>query len=169
MDETETRLDSLCSKIIESDKTIRFVGVSNKMGNQIISRYRSGLTPLLTPKEIEMYVMESVLRMSTRKDFESKLGKPTYSFTLYQKVKRVTITLESKEYPILMASFDLEADHENIIVNKILPTVNEEGLCLDVAKLLVIMPFMLFICCYLFLNLYYVSCIDNSVEIFTTF
>jgi hypothetical protein len=48
MDEAEQRLDSLCSRIIEADKAIRFVGISNKMGNQIISRYRSGLTPLLT-------------------------------------------------------------------------------------------------------------------------
>jgi hypothetical protein len=128
MNEDEQRLDSLCSKIIESDKAIRFVGISNKMGNQIISRYRSGLTPLLTPSEIEMYAMQTILRMNTRKDFELKLGKPLYSFTLYQKVKRVTITLENKEYPILMASFDLEADHDNIIVNKILPLINEEGL-----------------------------------------
>src|ERR671918_1680522 len=128
MDETEKRLDSLCSRILESDKTIIFVGISNKTGNQIISRNRSGLTPLLTPKETEKLAIDSVLRMNTRKDFESKLGKPLYSFTLYQKVKRVTITLESKEYPILLASFDLEADHENIIVNKILPLVNEEGL-----------------------------------------
>jgi hypothetical protein len=128
MNETEQRLDSLCSKIIESDKTIRFVGISNKMGNQLISRYRKGLTPLLTPSEIEMYAMQSVLRMNTRKDFELKLGKPIYSFTLYQKIKRITITLDSKEYPILMTSFDLEADHENIIVNKILPLINEEGL-----------------------------------------
>jgi hypothetical protein len=51
-EKTEKRLDSLCGRIIESDKTIRFVGISNKMGNQIISRYKSGLTPLLTPKEI---------------------------------------------------------------------------------------------------------------------
>jgi hypothetical protein len=128
MNKDEQRLDSLCSKIIESDKAIRFVGISNKMGNQIISRYRNGLTPLLTPKEIEMYAMQTVLRMNTRKDFELKLGKPIYSFTLYQKVKRVTITLENKEYPILMASFDLEADHDNIIVNKILPLINEERL-----------------------------------------
>jgi hypothetical protein len=128
MDETEKRLDGLCSKIIESDKTIRFVGISNKMGNQVISRYRSGLMPLLTPKEIEMYAMQTVLRMNTRKDFELKLGKPIYSFTLYQKIKRVTIALENKEYPILMASFDIAADHENIIVNKILPMINEEGL-----------------------------------------
>jgi hypothetical protein len=128
MNEDKQRLGSLCSKIIESDKAIRFVGISNKMGNQLISRYRGGLTPLLTPSEIEMYAMQTVLRMNTRKDFDLKLGKPIYSFTLYQKVKRVTIPLESKEYPILMASFDLEADHENIIVNKILPMVNEEGL-----------------------------------------
>jgi hypothetical protein len=128
MNEAEQRLDCLCSKIIESDKAIRFVGISNKMGNQLISRYRKGLTPLLTPSEIEMYAMQTVLRMNTRKDFELKLGKPLYSFTLYQKVKRVTIPLENKEYPILMASFDVEADHDNIIVNKILPLINEEGL-----------------------------------------
>ena len=100
MDEAAQRLDSLCNRIIESDKAIRFVGISNKMGNQIISRYRTGLTPLLTPKEIEMYALQSVLRMNTRKDFESKLGKPIYSFTIYQKIKRVTIALENKEYPI---------------------------------------------------------------------
>jgi hypothetical protein len=128
MDEAEQRLDSLCSRIIEADKAIRFVGISNKMGNQIISRYRSGLTTLLTPKEIEMYAIQSVLRMNTRKDYESKLGKPIYSFTLYQKLKRVTVTLENKEYPILLASFDIEADHDNIIVNKLLPMINEEGL-----------------------------------------
>ena len=66
--------------------------------------------------------------MNTRKDFESKLGKLLYSFTIYQKIKRVTITLENEEYRILMASFDIEADHENIIVNKILPMINDEGL-----------------------------------------
>ena len=31
MDEAELRLDSLCSRIIEADKAIRFVGISNKM------------------------------------------------------------------------------------------------------------------------------------------
>jgi hypothetical protein len=86
------------------------------------------LIPLLTTEETEKLAIESVLRMNTRKDFESKLGKPIYSFTIYQKVKRVTIALENMEYPILMTSFDIEADHENIIVNKILPLVNEEGL-----------------------------------------
>src|ERR671924_2198165 len=126
MNEAEQRLDGLCSRIIESDKTIRFVGIVNKMGNPLISRYRSGLTPLLTPSEIEIYAMQSVLRMNTRKDYELKLGKPIYSFTLYEKIKRVTIPLESNDYPILMASFDIEADHESIILKKIIPFVKKE-------------------------------------------
>lgn len=121
-------LQGLCKDILESDRSIRFIGISDKMGKQIASSYRAELVPLLTPTEIEMSAIESVLRMKTRKDFESKLGKPIYTFTLYQKIKRVTITLENKEYPILMASFDLEADHDNIIVNKILPLINELGL-----------------------------------------
>jgi hypothetical protein len=121
-------LHDLCNRILESDRSIRFVGISDKMGNQSVSIYRAGLKPLLTPAEIEMYGMQSVLRMSTRKDYEVKLGKPIYSFTLYQKIKRVTITLESEEYPILLASFDLDADHNNIITNKILPLINEIGL-----------------------------------------
>jgi len=75
-----------------------------------------------------MLAIESVLRMNTRKDFESKLGKPIYSFTLYEKVKRATITLESEEYPILMVSFDIQANHDNIIMDKIIPIVRREGL-----------------------------------------
>jgi hypothetical protein len=33
-----------------------------------------------------------------------------------------------KNIPSLWHHFDIEADHENIIVNKILPLINEEGL-----------------------------------------
>jgi hypothetical protein len=98
------------------------------MGREIVSSFRNNVTLLLTPQEIEMFAIESVLRMNTRKDFESKLGKPIYSFTLYEKVKRATITLESEEYPILMVSFEIKAEHEHIIMDKILPIIRKEGL-----------------------------------------
>jgi hypothetical protein len=124
----EEDLGRLCNKILESDSSVRFVGIPNKMGRQIVSSYRNGLTLLLTPQEIEMFAIESVLRMNTRKDFESKLGRPIYSFTLYEKVKRATITLENEEFPILMASFDIQADHDHIIMDKILPIIRKEGL-----------------------------------------
>src|SRR5215212_1198587 len=124
----EEDLRRLCTQILRSDSSVRYVIIPNKMGRQIVSSYRNGLTPLLTPQEIEMFAIESVLRMNTRKDFESKLGKPIYSFTLYEKVKRATITLETEEYPILMVSFHIQADHDYIIMNKILPIIRKEGL-----------------------------------------
>ena len=119
-------VDNLCKKIIELDSAIRFVGIPNKFGKQIVVGYRKDLVPLLTESESELYAVESVMRMNTRKDFESKLGKPIYSFTLYEKIKRTTISLDNKDYPILLVSFDTEADHESIVLNKIIPFVNNE-------------------------------------------
>ena len=117
---------NMCKQIIELDSAIRFVGIPNKFGKQIVVEYRKGLTPLLTDTESELYAVESVMRMNNRKDYESKLGKAIYSFTLYEKIKRTTISLDNKDYPILMVSFDTEADHESIILNKIIPFVKNE-------------------------------------------
>lgn len=119
-------MHNLCKQIIELDSTIRFAGIPNKFGKQIVVEYRKGLAPLLTDSESELYAIESVIRMNTRKDYESKLGKPIYSFTLYEKIKRTTISLDNKDYPILMVSFDTDADHESIILNKIIPFVKNE-------------------------------------------
>jgi hypothetical protein len=63
-----------------------------------------------------------------KKGFRVQTWQTNILITLYRKVKRTTIALENKEYPVLMASLDIEADHENIIVNKIIPMINEVGL-----------------------------------------
>jgi hypothetical protein len=117
---------NICKKIIELDSSIRFAGIPNKFGKQIVVEYRQGLVPLLTESESELYAIESVMRMNTRKDYESKLGRPIYSFTLYEKIKRTTISLDNKDYPILMVSFDIEVNHESVILNKIIPFVKSE-------------------------------------------
>jgi hypothetical protein len=70
--------------------------------------------------------------MATRKDMMSKLGKPIYSFTLYEKVKRATVLLENSNNsdcpPILMVSFDNNNEvgtfQEYMILNGILPLVS---------------------------------------------
>jgi hypothetical protein len=103
------------------DGSIRFAGIANTMGKTVKVAYRKGSDHLLTPDESDLSTIESVLRMTTRGDLQSKLGKPIYSFTLYEKVKRATIPLDSEEYPVLMVSFDIEADHDSLIKNKLLP------------------------------------------------
>jgi hypothetical protein len=57
------------------------------MGKAITSAYRKGSDHLLTEDESDLSTIESVLRMLTRCDLQSKTGKPIYSFTLYEKVK----------------------------------------------------------------------------------
>ena len=114
-----------CRQILTEDSSIRFAGFSDKFGKQIAGEYRNGLIPLLTESQLDLSAIESIIRMNTRRDLESQIGKPIYSFTLYEKIRRATISLDNKDYPILMVSFDLNADHESIILSKIIPIAIE--------------------------------------------
>jgi hypothetical protein len=132
-------LHDICNHILEIDNSIRFAGFANSMGTVIAAQHREALTSvgkekeqsLLTKDELELSAIESVLRMVTRKDMMPKLGKPIYSFTLYEKVRRATILLENSNNcgcpPILMVSFDNNGEgtyQESIISNGILPLVS---------------------------------------------
>ncbi len=120
---TGTELDDLCNQIIQSDDSIRFVGIADKYGKQVAVKYRDGLVPYLNQTESEIYSIDTVMRMNSRMEMESKLGKVIYSFTLYENLKRATIYTENNDYPVLMVSFDTRSDHDNIILKKIFPIV----------------------------------------------
>ena len=109
----------ICNQILEIDKTIRFAAFVNNMGTIIAAQHREPLSvekekeqSLLTKDELELSAIESVLRMVTRQDMMSKFGKPIYSFTSYEKIKRATILLENSKNSnphILMVSLDNKA------------------------------------------------------------
>jgi hypothetical protein len=50
-----------------------------------MAEYTKELVQILTEYESELYAIESVLRINTGRDIETKLGKLTYSFTLYKR------------------------------------------------------------------------------------
>lgn len=118
-----SELDELCKQILRSDDSIRFVGLADKYGKQVAVNYRVGLIPYLNQTESEIYSVDAVMRMNSRKEMESRLGKVIYSFTLYEKLKRATIYIGNIDYPVLMTSFDIQSDHDSIILNKIIPIV----------------------------------------------
>jgi hypothetical protein len=110
------------ARSIEINPSIRFVGFTDGSGTKILYEYRRDLNPLLAENELKLYATEAVLRMKTRKDFESKFGKSVYSYSLYEKVKWATIISDLVEgYPILLVSFDIGREQEDVILNKILP------------------------------------------------
>ncbi len=116
----------LCKQILALDSTIRFAGIGSSAGKIVMMEYRKGLAPFISKQELELSVMQSAIRMSARKLLEPKIGKTIYACALYEKVKRATIPIISNY--ILMTSFDLDANHDSIILKKILPLVKKYGL-----------------------------------------
>lgn len=121
-------LKEVCSGILALDKSIRFAGIADKMGKVVAHEFRKDVDPMLSLKELEGSAIKSVLRMMTREDYEGKLGKAVYAFTLYEKVKRASVPLQHSEYALLIISFEKDAEHEKIILSKILPLLRREKL-----------------------------------------
>ena len=130
--ENKKLCNTICVQILDLDSSIRFAGFCNKMGTILAAECRNGIAPLLTDKESKLSFMESVLRMSTRYDTQPNLGKPIYSLSVYQNVRRATVLIDNKDYPILLVSFDnidniylerKQIDYESIILRGILPLV----------------------------------------------
>jgi hypothetical protein len=120
--------EKICDEIVELDGSIRFAGIANNMGKVVAAKFKRGVQALLTKEEIEDNIIKAVLRMKTREDYEQKLGKIIYTFALYDKVKRASIALDQENYSLLMVSFDVAADHESIILHKILPRLRRHDL-----------------------------------------
>jgi hypothetical protein len=95
------------------------------LGTLIAYKLREGLVPLLNEEEIQNSIMKTVLRMKTREDYESKLGHVIYTFALYDSVKRASIPLDHPDMAVLMVSFDIAADQDTIIMDKILPVLKQ--------------------------------------------
>ena len=120
-----TDAEELCSEFLKLDSSIRFVGIANEMGTLVAAKFRQGLKPLLTSEELQSSVIKAALRMKTREDYEPNLGRTIYTFGSYEKVKRASISLNDGHLSLLMVSFDITADHESIILNKMLPRIKQ--------------------------------------------
>jgi hypothetical protein len=118
-----------CSRIVELDKNIRFAGVADRFGKVIMAEYRKGLVPLLSKEESVLSVMQSSIRMGTRKTLQPTLGRVVYSMTLYEKVVLASVPLNNLDF--LVVSFDTKADNRSVILKKILPLVKKLGLHKD--------------------------------------
>lgn len=118
----------ICSLVLQLDSSIRFAGLVNSMGSLIAYKFREGIVPLLAEEELQNSSLKAVLRMITREDYESKLGDVVYAFTLYKKVKRASIPLHHPNLAALIVAFDMAANHESIIMDKILPMMRQEKL-----------------------------------------
>jgi hypothetical protein len=128
-----TYAKDICNQVLQLDKSIRFAGIANNMGTLIAYKLREGIIPLLNEEELQNNIMKTVLRMKTREDYESRLGYVIYTFALYKRVKRASIPLVHPYLAVLTVSFDMVANHDSIIMDKILPVL-KQGKLTEVTK-----------------------------------
>jgi hypothetical protein len=51
--------DYICERVQKVDRSIRYVGLSNKMGTRIEDHYRNRVEPLLKENELDLSALES--------------------------------------------------------------------------------------------------------------
>jgi hypothetical protein len=114
--------------ILNLDKSIRWVGITDQNGIIINERDREGLNPLLTIDENHDFAVNTITRHKTRFNLESKMGKLTYLFRRYTRMSRCLIPITNNEnnyYLILNMDFD-ENHFDKIIMEKIIPFIKQE-------------------------------------------
>ncbi len=122
-------LKDLCTKILEFDKNIRFAGIVDKFGKTVIAEHRKGSVSLLAEEESVLAVIKSTIILGTGQTLQPMLGKISYIFAVYEKVKLATIPLIDGS--VLLMSFDKEAEHDSLITKKILPLAKKLDLRRD--------------------------------------
>jgi len=115
--------------ILNLDKSIRWVGITDQNGIIINERDRQGLDPLLTIEENHDFALNTITRHKTRLKFEPKMGELTYTFKRYTKMSRclIPINIEHHQYSYLILNMDFEENNfDKIIIEKIIPLIQQE-------------------------------------------
>ena len=124
IDNTES-LFTFTKNILDSDRSIRRVGITDQNGNIINERDREGLKPFLTIEETHQWAIRTITRHKTRFNLESKMGKLTYLFRRYTRMSRCLIPINENYYLIFTMDFD-QYNFDKIIMEKIIPLIQQE-------------------------------------------
>jgi hypothetical protein len=125
--DTTKFLYAFTQKVLDSNKSIRWVAITDQDGNIINEQNRGEeYESHLTKEENQESAINTIIRQKTRTKFEPKIGKLSYALGRYQKLSRCLIPInENNFYLILTMDFD-QYDFDKIITEKIIPLIKEE-------------------------------------------
>ena len=124
-DNTTKFLYAFTQSILNIDRSIRWVGITDQNGIIINERYREGLKLMLTIEENHDFAINTINRHKTRLKFEPKMGELTYTFRRYTRMSRCLIPINNYYYLILTLDFD-QYDFDKTITEKIIPLIKQE-------------------------------------------
>ena len=112
-------------KVLNSDRSIRWVAITDQDGIILNEQNREGFDSLLTQEENQESAINTIIRQKTRTKFEPKIGKLSYALGRYQKLSRCLIPINENYYLILTMDFD-QYNFDKIIMEKIIPLIKEK-------------------------------------------
>ena len=115
-----SKLDKLCSSILEIDPKVRYAVVCTRRGEFVYEHIREGVSPLLNKEHAYRSFKQAIFRWSSRQLLEKQLGHVKYAMAEYEKVKRYTFYLDV--HLILGVSTEVDADEK--IPQKILERIS---------------------------------------------
>jgi hypothetical protein len=104
---------SLFDKVMGIDPKIRFATIFDMDGKVLYSAHREGVQNLLSAEESQKSLQLAINAWKSRNEVSDKIGKGKYALVEYEKLKRITLPLDSEH--ILYITTDVEADHAPII------------------------------------------------------
>ena len=105
-----TVLSEKCSTILKN-KEIRFCGIINNMGRQVVGAYQEGITPLVDSEEHKM-CMEYSLGMFITTDLDDALGSTEYIISKRKKVTMISIPISNH---LILISVESNVNEKEII------------------------------------------------------
>ena len=118
-------LYAFTQKVLNSDRSIRWVAITDQDGIILNEQNREGFDSLLTEEENQESAINTIIRQKTRTKFEPKIGKLSYALGRYQKLSRCLIPINENYYLILTMDFD-QYNFDKIITEKIIPLIKEK-------------------------------------------
>jgi hypothetical protein len=112
--------------VLNLNKSIRWVGITNEHGVQLAEKYREALQPLLTRQENEEYASHTIARHKKRIKFQSKIGQLDYALVKYEKIIRAIIPITNNNYYLLISVDFEETDFDRIIMKEINPFLESQ-------------------------------------------
>ena len=97
------------------DPKIRFVTIIDYQGRLLFGGQKEGITNYLNPDFQKESLRHAMDAWKLRDKFTDFIGKGTYAIVAYEKIKRITIPLESDK--IIYLTTEPDVDHDTIIKN----------------------------------------------------
>ena len=111
--------------ILNSDRSIRWVAITDQNGIILNEQNMKGVKLLLTKEENQESAINTIIRQKTRTKFEQKIGKLSYAIGRYKNLSRFIIPINENYYLILTMDFE-ENNFDIIIMEKIIPLIKEK-------------------------------------------